>query len=135
MGKYKGTYLQAGEVLGIISPDSGLVAECYLSPKDIGLIKKGMKAKMSIDAFNYTEWGFVEGEIIDIGKDYILLENKPVFKIKCALKSNIIQLKNGFLGRLQKGMTLQARFVVTQRSLFQLLYDKIDDWVNPIHVD
>jgi len=28
-------------------------------------------------------------------------------------------------------MTLQARFLVTERTLFQLLYDKADDWLNP----
>jgi len=40
-------------------------------------------------------------------------------------------LKNGYEGKLKKGVTLQARFVVTERSLWQLLYDKVDDWVNP----
>jgi membrane fusion protein, peptide pheromone/bacteriocin exporter len=28
-------------------------------------------------------------------------------------------------------MTLRARFVVARRSIFQLLYDKADDWLNP----
>ena len=32
---------------------------------------------------------------------------------------------------IKKGMTLQARFYVTRRTLFQLLYDKADDWLNP----
>ncbi len=27
--------------------------------------------------------------------------------------------------------TFTARFTVTERSLYQLLYDKVDDWVNP----
>ncbi|MDQ6477424.1 HlyD family efflux transporter periplasmic adaptor subunit [Dyadobacter sp. LHD-138] len=41
-GKYVGSFIQAGESLGIISPDDSLIiAECYVSPQDIGLIKKG----------------------------------------------------------------------------------------------
>jgi HlyD family secretion protein len=28
-------------------------------------------------------------------------------------------------------MSLTARFNVTERTLFQLLYDKVDDWLNP----
>jgi len=28
-------------------------------------------------------------------------------------------------------MTLRSHFVVTKRSLFDLLYDKTDDWLNP----
>lgn len=28
-------------------------------------------------------------------------------------------------------MTLTGRFMITKRSLFQLLYDKTDNWLNP----
>ena len=31
----------------------------------------------------------------------------------------------------EKGMTLNARFLLTERTLFDLLYDKVDDWLNP----
>jgi HlyD family secretion protein len=54
-----------------------------------------------------------------------------VFKVRCVLDSNQLHLKIGFTGNIKKGMTVQARFVVTRRSLWQLLFDKIDDWVNP----
>jgi HlyD family secretion protein len=131
-GKYKGNYLQAGEVIGTISPDTALIAECYLTPRDIGLMQEGLKVKFQIDAFNYNEWGFAEGEVIDIARDFVLVENKPVFKVKCKLNTVSLTLKNGFKGHLKKGMTLRARFVVTQRSLFQLLYDSLDDWINPM---
>jgi HlyD family secretion protein len=47
------------------------------------------------------------------------------------LDNKQLHLKNGFAGELKKGMTVQARFVVIKRSLWQLLFDKIDDWVNP----
>lgn len=132
-GKYKGSYIQSGEILGVISPDSTLVAECYISPRDIGLIQKGMQTKLQIDAFNYNDWGFINAKIIDIDNDYILIQEKPVFRVKCQLQTDRIQLKNGFQGILKKGMTLQARFVVTERTLFQLLYDNVDDWINPMN--
>jgi len=32
---------------------------------------------------------------------------------------------------LKKGMSVSARFRITRRSLFDLLYQKMDDWVNP----
>jgi hypothetical protein len=28
-------------------------------------------------------------------------------------------------------MTLTTRYIITRRSLFDLLFDKIDDWLNP----
>lgn len=42
-----------------------------------------------------------------------------------------ISLKNGYTGKLKKGMTLRGVFVVVKRSIFQLLFDSVDDWVNP----
>ncbi len=130
-GKYAGSFVQAGEVLGIVSPDSNLVAECYVSPRDMGLLKKQMQVKFQIDAFNYNEWGMVSGTIVDIANDYRIIDNQPIFRVRCQLNKQTLQLKNGYQAHLKKGMTLQARFIVTKRSLFQLLYDTADDWLNP----
>jgi len=131
VGKYEGSYVQIGEMLGIISPDSSLIAECYVSPNDIGLLRKNMPVSFQIDAFNYNEWGLVQGKIIDIARDFVVLNEKPIFKVKCQLDKKTLQLKNGYAAPLKKGLTFRARFVVTKRSLYQLLYDKTDDWLNP----
>ncbi|MFT4030874.1 MAG: HlyD family efflux transporter periplasmic adaptor subunit [Siphonobacter sp.] len=130
-GKYPGSYVQAGEVLGQISPDSSLLAECYISPADIGLIHTGMPVAFQIDAFNYNDWGLIPGQVQEIGNDFVTVDKQPVFLVKCTLKRFSLRLPNGYTGNLKKGMTLHGRFTVTRRSLFQLLYDKVDDWVNP----
>lgn len=131
VGKYKGSYVQVGESLGIISPDSSILVECYVTPQDIGLLKNEMPARFQIDAFNYNEWGLVNGKIIDVAKDFVVINEQPVFKVRCLLEKQEVALPTGYKATLKKGMTLRARFIVTQRSLFQLLYDKVDDWVNP----
>jgi len=131
-GKYTGGYIQAGELLGMISPDSNLVVECYVSPKDIGLLQKGMKTRMQMDAFDYNQWGLAEGTVTEIANDLTIGENQQAFfKVKCLLSQDHLVLKNGYQGKLKKGMTLRSHFVVTKRSLFDLLYDKTDDWLNP----
>jgi len=131
-GKYKGDFLQAGEVIAIISPDSTLVANCYVTPADIGLIKIGQPVNFQLDAFNYNSWGFIQGVVDEVGNDFVVTDQQPVFLVKCRLFSTSLSLKNGYSRPLKKGMTLQARFVITKRSLWQLVYDKIDNWLNPI---
>jgi HlyD family secretion protein len=69
IGKYEGSLVQAGETLLVISPDSNLLAECYVSPKDIGLLRVGMPVNFQVDAFNYNEWGLLPGEITDIANE------------------------------------------------------------------
>jgi membrane fusion protein, peptide pheromone/bacteriocin exporter len=84
-----------------------------------------------VDAFNYNEWGMLSGQISGISDDYFLVNSLPVFKVKCSLSGNTLRLKNGIPGTIKKGMTLNARFMITKRSLFQLLYQKSDDRFNP----
>lgn len=131
-GKYAGSYIQAGEVLGVISPDSNLLVECYISPKDIGLLRPGMKSRMQVDAYDYNQWGMAQGTITSISNDITVTEQQQsFFTVKCLLDKNHLSLKQGIKGYLKKGMTLRAHFVVTERSLYDLLYDKADDWLNP----
>jgi HlyD family secretion protein len=126
-----GSFVQGGEALAVISPNSSLVADIYVSPRDIGLLRVGAPVRMQVDAFNYTEWGFVTGRVEEISSDFTLINQQPMFTVKCDLHQDRLTLKNGFSGRLKKGMTLQARFVIARRSLFQLIYDDVNDWLNP----
>ena len=128
---YPGSLVQAGETLAEISPQAEMIAECYVNTRDIGLLKPHQKTLFQVDAFDYNYFGILTGKIISIDNDYTVIDNKPVFKVRCVLDSRQLHLKNGFTGNIKKGMTFQARFVVTRRSLWQLLFDKIDDWVNP----
>lgn len=130
-GIEKGSFIQNGMQLAAISPKSDLIVECYIHPIDIGLLKKESKVNFQISAFNYNQWGVVNGKIQEIGNDVEMINNTPMFKVLCSLDQNFLQLKNGFIGQLKKGMLVNARFELTERSLFDLLYDKIDDWLNP----
>jgi len=130
-GLTKGVHVFSGKSLFNISPSAEMIVQTYLSPKDIGLIKQGMNAKFQVDAFNYNQWGFVTGNVIEISKDIIVQDKRPVFEVKCSLDRSQLKLKNGYIGKLKKGMTTQVRFIVAERSLWQLLYDKVDNWLNP----
>lgn len=131
-GKYAGSAIQAGEMLGIISPDdSMLIAECYIPPSEIGLIKLGQSVLFRIDAFNYNEWGMIKGIVTDIARDFTIVNNQPIFKIKCTLGQKQLKLKNGYKVSLTKGLSLRAEFIIAKRSLYQLIYDKVDNWLNP----
>lgn len=130
-GRYAGSYVQPGEVLAVVSPDSTLIVESYVSSKDIGLVRPGQSIRLQVDAFDYNQWGLLTGKVIDIANDFTLSNGQPMFKVRCQLDRSYLALSNGYRGQLKKGMTVLTRFKVTRRSLFQLLYDKTDDWLNP----
>ena len=89
--------------------------------------------EIQIDAFNYNQWGMIGGEISEIFTDVIISENQPYayFRVNCTLDTTMLYLKNGYEGRIRKGMSAQVLFIVTERSIANLLYDKIDNWLNP----
>jgi HlyD family secretion protein len=126
-----GSYVHAGQQLVEIAPDGNLLAECYVTSNDIGLLTKNLPVRMQIDAFNYNQWGMLDGKIIDIAEDITITNDASYYKIYCSLERNYLQLKNGYKAYVKKGMKINAHCIVNRRSLFQLLYDKIDDWINP----
>lgn len=125
------SYLVAGQQVLEISPNGNLYAECYVESKDIGLIKKGLPVRLRIDAFDYTQWGVATGRVEEIANDITVVENASFYKVLCSLDEDVLSLKNGYKGTIKKGMTLNARMVVNKRTIFQMIYDKIDDWLNP----
>ncbi|TAL71182.1 MAG: HlyD family efflux transporter periplasmic adaptor subunit [Bacteroidetes bacterium] len=127
-----GSIIGQGQKIAEISPDGELVATCFVKPADIGLIKEKQKVKIQVDAFNYSEWGMLQGYIIDISDDMIV-ENGSMafFRIKCKPAQTFLSLKNGHKAFIKKGMSLNTRIVVIRRSLYNLLFDKADKWFNP----
>lgn len=131
-GIYKGSNIQTGNSVAIISPDSTLCCEIYVSPRNIGYIQIGMPVSIQVESFNYNEWGTIEGLVTEISSDFLTDNNNNAFyQVKCQLEKDHLIRKNGVQGKLKKGMTVISHFKITRRSLFDLLYQKMDDWANP----
>jgi len=98
-GIYSGSPVFVNQSLAEISPDTELVAEVYVSPGDIGLLREAMEVRMQINAFNYNQWGLCTGKIREISNDIQLVKDHPVFEIRCTLDQKYIKLKRACLKR------------------------------------
>ncbi|QLC66699.1 HlyD family efflux transporter periplasmic adaptor subunit [Flavobacterium sp. LPB0248] len=130
-GIQKGSFVNVSQSIATISSPDHLIVENNVSPNDIGLIKKNQKVKFQLDAFNYNQWGLLEGKVIDIDQNITTQGEQVFFKVRCVLDSKTLHLKSGYKTDVSKGMTLTTRYIITRRSLFDLLFDKIDNWLNP----
>jgi HlyD family secretion protein len=135
----EGMYVHAGQKIVDLSPDGKLIAECYVLPQDIGLVRENQECNIQIDAYNYNQWGMLTGRISEIFKDVLHTSDGSrqyaYYSIYCDLDSDKLSLKTGYESPIKKGMTLTCRMIVTRRTVAQLLYDKIDDWLNPNLMD
>jgi HlyD family secretion protein len=125
------SFVVANQTLAQISPDTTTLVQCFINPKDVGYLYPGMPVNIRVDAFNYNQWGTVAGKVIEIGKDIQLVDNQPVFLVNCSLAATKLKMQEGIAGTIKKGMTCQVDFQLKERSLFNLLYDQADDWLNP----
>lgn len=126
-----GSFLNASQPIAVISATDKLIVESTVSPNDIGLIHNNQKVKFQLDAFNYNQWGLLDGKVIDIDRNITIQGEQAFFKVRCALNSTDMQLQSGYKTQISKGMTLTTRYMITRRSLYDLLFDKVDDWLNP----
>lgn len=127
-----GDFIHPQQKLAEISPDTTITAVAYISPVDIAFLEIGQEVVFQVDAYNYNQWGVAMGKVIDIADDLTLInEREAGFLVTCALDTPFLTLSSGQEGHIKKGMTFNARFVIARRSLFQLLYDKVDNWLNP----
>ena len=131
-GLAKGSYLQRGQRIGDISPSSDFVIDVSVPPKDIGRISVGQSVNIQVDAYPYTIWGLVPGRVIRISADYVQEgETNGAFKVIVHPDQNYLRTHDGLTGSLKKGMTVNARFFVARRSLWELVYQSMDDLFNP----
>jgi hemolysin D len=128
-----GFVANASETLLKIVPTDALVAEVYITTKDIGFVKEGMNADVRIDSFNFSEFGDIQGKIVSIGKDALEPDEKQQFyrfPASIRLESQALAV-NGRELSLRSGMTVSANIVVKEKRrvislLTESLVEKID---------
>lgn len=130
-GVAPGSFVAAGERLGVLSPDGALEAELLVPSRDIGLLRPGLPVRLLVDAFDYRDWGALHGRIREVSADAVVVDGRPLFRVRCTLAGGRLRLGNGAVARLQRGMTLDGRFILARRTLLQLLRDRATDWIAP----
>ncbi len=132
-GFQTGNYLIQGQHLADISTEESLVAECLVPTSAIGYIYPGQSVKFQIDTYHYNQWGMLDGKVHNINNNLLANEQtgESFFVVRCQLDQNYLSLKSGYQAQVGKGNTYTARFYLTDRTLWQLLFDRVDDWFNP----
>jgi hemolysin D len=113
-----------------IVPKENYIAEVFITNKDIGFVRKGMKVDVRIDSFPFSEFGDIKGVVDGIGSDALPPDQTHQFyrfpaKIHLDKQSLSIQGKRV---TLQSGMSITANIKVreerTVMSLFTEMFTK-----------
>ncbi|OEJ08733.1 hypothetical protein BHE89_11030 [Shigella sp. FC1967] len=102
------------------------IAEVNLLNKDIGFVHRGQKAMIKIDAFPYTRYGTIEGEVINIARDAVQHEQLGLV-YPAIIKLNKQTINNNQREYpLTSGMSLTAEIITEQRRVIDYILSPIE---------
>ena len=133
----EGYVAKSTETVMKIVPYDTLEARVEIPSSEIGFVKVGMQADLSIDSFPATDFGVLQGKVKSIGSDALppsQLDNRPEYRYPAMIQLNNQQLKlqNGQELPLQVGMSLTSNIKLRKVSYLQLLLGTFQDKVDSL---
>lgn len=137
-----GEVVQAGQQLMIIVPDGmHYEVEGTLLNKDKGFVREGQNVRIKLDAFPYTRYGTLSGQVVDISNDAVsqhsgmdnpLAGGGPaggspaelVFPIRISLKATTIEA-DGETVPITSGMMVTAEVKTGNKRVIEYLLDPL----------
>ncbi|MBW4630405.1 MAG: HlyD family secretion protein [Iphinoe sp. HA4291-MV1] len=108
-----------------IVPNDALMAKVFITNKDIGFVKEGMKVDVRIDSFPFSEFGDIKGELVSIGSDALPpdeIRKTYTFPAKIRLERQYLIVNHRELP-LQSGMSVSANIKVRSRTVISIFTD------------
>ena len=133
----KGYAAQGTETVMKIVPYDTMQAKVEIPSSQIGFVKVGMPADLSIDSFPASDFGVLEGKVKSIGSDALppnQQDNRPEYRYPAMiqLENQQLQLKGGKELPLQVGMSLTSNIKLRKVSYLQLLLGTFQDKVDSL---
>ncbi|MEK9499307.1 HlyD family type I secretion periplasmic adaptor subunit [Photorhabdus sp. P32] len=124
-----GAVLQPAQNLMVIVPDDNVqLAEVQILNKDAGFVHPGQQVTVKVDAFPYTRYGTIDGELLSISRDSTTDERLGlVFPAQVSLKSNNIVIDNTRVD-ITPGMSIVAEIKTDQRRVIDYLLSPIREY-------
>ncbi|MBI6549848.1 HlyD family type I secretion periplasmic adaptor subunit [Xenorhabdus lircayensis] len=124
-----GAVLQPAQNLMVIVPDEHVqLAEIQILNKDVGFVRPGQHVTVKVDAFPYTRYGTIEGELLSISRDSTTDERLGlVFPAQISLRQNNIMV-DGKPVEITAGMSIVAEIKMDQRRVIDYLLSPIQEY-------
>jgi hemolysin D len=138
-----GGVVQPAQPLMVIVPCSGtsstecrsaIKAEAFVLNRDVGFVHPGQRVVVKLEAFNFTDYGFIEGTVQGVSRDAIDLGNRngseqdhaaakaqsPVYIARIELNCGAPRNRS-LCSRVVPGMTVQAEIRTGSRRIIDYL--------------
>lgn len=137
----------SGDATNASSCNGGISVEAFVQNKDIGFVGVGQRVAVKLEAFNFTDYGLIEGTVTNISRDAIDQSQQPAGSVRdengrpvqpglvyaaridlaCATND---PARHPLCDSVQPGMSVQAEIKTGQRRIIQYLLSPISRAVN-----
>lgn len=113
------------EIMQIVPVDDDLIIEAKVKPSDIAFVKPGLPATVKLDAYDYSIYGTLEGEVIYISADTLDVDvrsnEQPYYRVQIKTSIHGLTGKNNERIDVQPGMTAVAEIKTGKKTVLQYL--------------
>ena len=117
----------AGETLVKVVPGGEIEAKIYITNKDVGFMKPGMKAQIRVDAFPYTQFGSITGALKSVGTLPLEPDQQnpmPRFPAYVKIDKEYLE-KDGEKYSISAGQSVQVNLILRDKRVISLLTDAV----------
>ncbi len=117
-----GGVVKPGEPLMEIVPrDDQLLVEARIKPSDIAFLYPGQKAVVKITAYDFSIYGGLDGEVVDISADSITNEKgESFYRVKISTYENSLKRKGEILP-IKPGMVASVDIMTGKKTILDYL--------------
>ena len=119
---------RSGETLLKIVPDGALEASVFVTNADVGFLRPKMQAQVRVDAYPFTQYGDIPGELKRVGKQSLEpspQNPEPMFPAQVVLKRQYLE-KRDKRYPVAAGQSVSVNFIVRDKPVISLLTDSIE---------
>lgn len=122
-----GAVLRPGdEIMQLLPTGDDLIIESRLKAADIGFVRPGMMATIKLDAFDYSIYGSLEGEVTYISPDALTERTPqgvevPYYRTHIRIKGHRFKGELADTIKVQPGMTATAEIITGKHTVLDYL--------------
>lgn len=127
-----GVVTAAQPLLAVVPADSELEVEAIVPNREVGFLRAGQEAEIKVDAFNFTRYGLITGQVLAISSDAVARDSAPRSETRAAGASELEYVARISLNRasmeggngalsLSPGMTVTVEIKTGARTVMDYL--------------
>lgn len=137
----------SGDAASAASCNGGIRVEAFVQNRDIGFVRTGQRVAVKLEAFNFTDYGLLEGRVTNISRDAIDQSQQPAGSVRDEdgrpIQPGLVYAarislacspgdpaRHPLCDRIQPGMSVQAEIKTGRRRIIQYLLSPIRRAVN-----